>query len=79
MAFAHASGMSSAFAIADRLILLDQGRIVAMGTAAEIRASDNAWVQRYLRGQDPEAEAIEAAPPPQPPPVRHSRKSTDGT
>jgi phospholipid/cholesterol/gamma-HCH transport system ATP-binding protein len=38
----------SAMAISDRLIMLDQGRIVAMGTPAEIQASDNAWVQSFI-------------------------------
>lgn len=38
----------SALAISDRLILLDQGRIVAMGTPDEIQNTDNAWVQRFL-------------------------------
>ncbi len=38
----------SALAISDRLIMLDQGRVVAVGTPAEISASDNAWVQRFL-------------------------------
>lgn len=38
----------SALSIADRLILLDQGRIVVMGTPEEIELSDNAWVQRFL-------------------------------
>jgi phospholipid/cholesterol/gamma-HCH transport system ATP-binding protein len=38
----------SAFAVADRIIMLEQGRIVAMGTPDEVSASDNAWVQRFL-------------------------------
>ncbi len=38
----------SAFTIADRIIMLDHGRIVAAGTPAEIQASDNAWVQRFI-------------------------------
>ena len=28
--------------------MLDQGRIVAIGTPDEVAASDNAWVQRFL-------------------------------
>ncbi len=38
----------SAFTIADRIIMLDHGRIVAAGTPAEIQSSDNAWVQRFI-------------------------------
>ena len=38
----------SAFAISDRILMLDQGRIVAIGTPDEVAASDNAWVQRFL-------------------------------
>ncbi len=41
----------SAFTIADRIIMLDQGRIVAQGTPDEIRDSDNAWVQQFITGQ----------------------------
>jgi len=40
--------MRSALTISDRLIMLDQGRVVIIGTPAEIQASDNAWVQRFL-------------------------------
>ncbi len=38
----------SALAISDRMILIDQGKIVALGTPAEIQASDNAWVQSFI-------------------------------
>lgn len=67
--------LSSAFGIADRIILLDRGHIVAMGTADQIRATDNAWVQRFIRGQaDPEELGESAA---MRVPVRHTRKQTD--
>lgn len=41
----------SAFTIADRIIMLDQGRIVAIGTPEEIQKSDNAWVQNFIIGR----------------------------
>lgn len=41
----------SAFTIADRIIMLDQGRIVAQGTPDEIQGSGNAWVQQFITGQ----------------------------
>jgi phospholipid/cholesterol/gamma-HCH transport system ATP-binding protein len=58
----------SAFTIADRIIMLDQGRIVAMGTPEEIQKSDNVWVQNFIIGRatvDPERS--ELAPPIRPP------------
>lgn len=53
--------IESALAIADRLIVLDGGRIVAAGTVAEVRASQSPRVQALLNRQpsvpefDPEA------------------------
>jgi phospholipid/cholesterol/gamma-HCH transport system ATP-binding protein len=52
----------SALAISDRLIMLDQGRIVAIGTPAEIQGSDNAWVQRFLGIRPIEAAALSSRP-----------------
>jgi phospholipid/cholesterol/gamma-HCH transport system ATP-binding protein len=43
--------MRSAFTVADRIIMLDQGRIVAAGTPQEIENSDNAWVQQFVHGR----------------------------
>lgn len=40
----------SAFTIADRIIILDQGRIVAEGTPDDIQRSDNTWVQQFIAG-----------------------------
>jgi len=53
--------LESAFAIADRIIVLDQGRVVTEGSVAEVRASGNARVHALLNRQpsvpvfDPEA------------------------
>jgi phospholipid/cholesterol/gamma-HCH transport system ATP-binding protein len=44
----------SAFTIADRIIMLEQGVIVAEGTPDEIQASDNAWVQSFIHGHSGE-------------------------
>ena len=43
--------VKSAFTIADRIIMLDQGRIVAQGTPQEIEQSDNVWVQHFIHGR----------------------------
>ena len=43
--------MTSAYKIADRIIMLSRGRIVADGSPDEIRNSGNAVVQRFVRGQ----------------------------
>ena len=43
--------VKSAFTIADRVIMLDQGRIVALGTPQEIERSDNVWVQHFIHGR----------------------------
>jgi phospholipid/cholesterol/gamma-HCH transport system ATP-binding protein len=47
--------LSSAFLIADRMILIDKGNIVANGTPAELRASQHARVRQFLdRVPEPE-------------------------
>jgi phospholipid/cholesterol/gamma-HCH transport system ATP-binding protein len=47
--------LASAFLIADRMILLDKGVIVANGTVAELRASQQARVRQFLdRVPEPE-------------------------
>ena len=40
--------MACAFAIADRIAVLDQGKVVALGTPAEIKASKNELVKDFL-------------------------------
>lgn len=40
----------SAFTIADRIVMLDQGRVVVQGTPQEIQACDNAWVHQFITG-----------------------------
>jgi phospholipid/cholesterol/gamma-HCH transport system ATP-binding protein len=47
--------LASAFLIADRMILLDKGNIVAMGTTAELQASKQPRVRQFLdRVPEPE-------------------------
>ncbi len=44
--------MQSAFRIADRMIILHQGRILAEGTPDEIKNSNHPYVQRFLHGEE---------------------------
>ena len=43
--------MEAAFRIADRIIMLHEGKIVAAGTPDEIRASGNELLQQFIHGQ----------------------------
>jgi phospholipid/cholesterol/gamma-HCH transport system ATP-binding protein len=43
--------MRTAFTVADRIVMLDQGRIVAEGTPDQIGRSDNSWVQQFITGR----------------------------
>ena len=40
--------LASAYLIADRMILLDRGNIVAMGTVEEVRNSQHPRVRQFL-------------------------------
>jgi phospholipid/cholesterol/gamma-HCH transport system ATP-binding protein len=47
--------LASAFLIADRMVLIDRGHVVAMGTTAEMRASTVPRVRQFLdRVAEPE-------------------------
>jgi phospholipid/cholesterol/gamma-HCH transport system ATP-binding protein len=47
--------LASAFLIADRMVLLDKGHIVANGTPAELQASEHPRVRQFLdRVAEPE-------------------------
>jgi phospholipid/cholesterol/gamma-HCH transport system ATP-binding protein len=52
--------LESAFKIADRICVLDRGRVLAVDTVAAIRASDNARIQSLLN-REAEDEDIDAA------------------
>jgi len=43
--------MNSAYRIADRIVMLDQGRIIADGSRDQIRHSPNQQVQRFILGR----------------------------
>jgi phospholipid/cholesterol/gamma-HCH transport system ATP-binding protein len=43
--------LTSAFRIADRMVMLHEGRIVMEGTPKELRTTNNPIVQRFLRGE----------------------------
>jgi phospholipid/cholesterol/gamma-HCH transport system ATP-binding protein len=51
--------LESAFKIADRITVLDQGRILMSDTVATVRASDNPRIQSLLN-RTPRNEAINA-------------------
>jgi phospholipid/cholesterol/gamma-HCH transport system ATP-binding protein len=48
--------MRTAFTVADRIIMLDQGRIVAEGSPDQIGKSDNTWVQQFITGHISDAD-----------------------
>lgn len=50
----------SAFTIADRVIILDQGRILAQGTPEEIEHNELPWVQHFVSGRALETELIDS-------------------
>ncbi|MBI3315553.1 MAG: ABC transporter ATP-binding protein [Candidatus Omnitrophica bacterium] len=43
--------MNSVFRIADRIVMLHQGRIVEIGTPAQIRNSKNPLIQQFITGE----------------------------
>ena len=43
--------MGSAFRIADRMVVLFEGRVVAQGSPEEIRSSPDPLVQQFLKGE----------------------------
>ena len=43
--------MKSAFAVGDRIAMLDDGHIRQVGTAAEIRASEDPAVRQFIEGR----------------------------
>jgi phospholipid/cholesterol/gamma-HCH transport system ATP-binding protein len=70
--------IKSAFTISDRIIMLDQGRIVAQGTPLEIQENDNAWVQHFIHGRALENERIDSKIFPLRSTIRLSRGSQSG-
>jgi phospholipid/cholesterol/gamma-HCH transport system ATP-binding protein len=50
--------MASAFKVGDRLVMLDEGRLIADGTPEQIRSHSDVRVQRFIHG-----DASLAAPP----------------
>ena len=43
--------MKSAFRIADKVILLHKGKVLEVGTAESIAASQNSYVQQFIKGE----------------------------
>ncbi|TVR44862.1 MAG: ABC transporter ATP-binding protein [Planctomycetota bacterium] len=52
--------IGSAFTIADRVVILDGGHILAQGSPTEIEQSELPWVQHFIRGQALENELLES-------------------
>ena len=50
----------SAFTIADRVIILDQGHILAQVPPSEIEQSELLWVQHFITGQALDHEIVES-------------------
>lgn len=53
--------IKSAFTIADRIVMLDQGKVVLTGTPEQIADSELPWVQHFIRGEALEGEVIATA------------------
>jgi phospholipid/cholesterol/gamma-HCH transport system ATP-binding protein len=70
--------IKSAFTISDRIIMLDQGRIVAQGTPLEIQDNDNAWVQHFIHGRALDNERIDSKIFPQRSTIRLNRGQSSG-
>jgi phospholipid/cholesterol/gamma-HCH transport system ATP-binding protein len=51
--------LTSAFAIADAIVMLDEGRVIAQGAPEEIRNADNPIVRRFMKGEPPPEELAE--------------------
>jgi len=43
--------MASSYKVADRIAMLHEGRIIEVGTAEEIRQSENPVIQQFIRGE----------------------------
>jgi phospholipid/cholesterol/gamma-HCH transport system ATP-binding protein len=51
--------IASAYKVADKMAMLYQGKIIFIGTPAEIRASRNPYIQQFLRSQRKHHYAVE--------------------
>jgi phospholipid/cholesterol/gamma-HCH transport system ATP-binding protein len=43
--------MQSAYKVSDRIVMLNQGKIIFDGTPKEIQQSEDRFVQRFIRGE----------------------------
>jgi phospholipid/cholesterol/gamma-HCH transport system ATP-binding protein len=63
--------MASAFKVADRMVMLSNGKVIAAGKPDDFRNSTNEEVQRFVQGKASPAdlEALHRKPPPAPAPL----------
>jgi phospholipid/cholesterol/gamma-HCH transport system ATP-binding protein len=54
--------IKSAYTIADRIIMIEQGVIVAEGTPDQIQNSDNVWVQNFIMGRSTDLDTSGSRP-----------------
>jgi phospholipid/cholesterol/gamma-HCH transport system ATP-binding protein len=51
--------LENAFNVAHRILMLDAGKIVTVGTPAQIRASDDPWVKAFIARRSAERDAVD--------------------
>jgi len=53
--------LENAFNVAHRILMLDRGRIAALGTPGEIKRSENTWVRSFLERASSSRDAVDEA------------------
>jgi phospholipid/cholesterol/gamma-HCH transport system ATP-binding protein len=51
--------LENAFNVAHRILMLDKGHVVMIGTPSQIRASDDPWVRAFIARQSPARDAVD--------------------
>ncbi len=50
--------MGTAFAVSDRLVMLNKGRVQLIGTKEEFRGTTDTYVRDFVEGRAPESEDV---------------------